>query len=300
MTNRAAGVPAIFISHSSHDAPLAAQIVDLLRAALNLPAKSIRCTSVDGTRLPGGAHTDQSLRQEITGAPLVIGLLSESALTSAYVLFELGARWGADRPIIPVLAPGFEPASLPGPLAGLNALRIDTAAELHQIIHDIAVALSLSPEPAPAFQRHMDAILHGVSPGIDARPVILLADDDLSTSSGLFVQFDEWFGKQNRIHLVNDVELACEELRKLNRVRLCVTDLVFRSHSELGGVVVAETALQKKIPVIVMTAHDVTTLHAALRELNKIGVARDAILTKPVTMRQYEAFKAKIDVVMLK
>ncbi|OLC68161.1 MAG: hypothetical protein AUH69_02145 [Actinobacteria bacterium 13_1_40CM_4_65_12] len=114
----------VFVSHSSQDVALAAQVVDLLRAALNLRAESIRCTSVDGYRLPAGADSDEQLRDEALACRALIGILSAFSLASAYVLFELGARWGAKRPLIPLLAPGIGPQALKGPLAGLNALKL--------------------------------------------------------------------------------------------------------------------------------------------------------------------------------
>lgn len=94
----------VFISHSSEDAGLAAQVVDLLRSALNLQAARVRCTSVDGYRLAAGADSDEQLRNEALDAIVFIGILSPLSMASAYVLFELGARWGAKKPIVPLLA----------------------------------------------------------------------------------------------------------------------------------------------------------------------------------------------------
>ena len=84
----------IFISHSSRDIALAKPVIDLLRLALNLSDEEIRCTSVPGYKLPGGAETDQQIRKELLAAPVFIGLVTDAGLASIYVLFELGARWG--------------------------------------------------------------------------------------------------------------------------------------------------------------------------------------------------------------
>jgi hypothetical protein len=149
----------LFISHSSTDAAFAGSIVELLRLALNLPAESIRCTSVDGHRLPGGADTDDHLRRELREAEAFIGVVSSEGLQSLYVAFELGARWGVGKSLIPLLVPGTPMEALGGPLRGFNALRGDNAAQLHQLVSDIARVLSIRPESPPAYQPALDRAL---------------------------------------------------------------------------------------------------------------------------------------------
>ena len=86
----------IFISHSSKDADLALALIDLLKAGLAFTADQIRCSSVDGYRLPVGVNSEGKLREEVNAAKVVVGLVTRSSLSSYYVMFELGARWGAD------------------------------------------------------------------------------------------------------------------------------------------------------------------------------------------------------------
>jgi len=166
----------IFISHSSQDARLAEQLVDLLRSALNLRADRVRCTSVDGYRLPAGADSDEQLRDEALDSVVFIGILSPFSMASAYVLFELGARWGVKKPIIPLLAPGMGPQALRGPLVGLNAVSCDNAAQLHQLVAEVSGTLGLQPEPAAVYQRHVDAIVysaHSTPPSDSQAPALI-------------------------------------------------------------------------------------------------------------------------------
>ena len=149
----------IFISHSSSDLEFAKRLLTLLRSALRLPAASIRCTSVDGHRLPGGADTDEQLRREVHGATAFIGIISAASLSSMYVAFELGARWGAERHLLPILTPGADASILSGPLAGVNALRSDNASQVHQMIDEVANLLGVEPERAQVFQAEIDALL---------------------------------------------------------------------------------------------------------------------------------------------
>jgi TIR domain len=165
----------VFISHSSQDALLARQVVDLLRSALALRADHIRCTSVDGFGLPAGADVDDYLRDEALNASVVIGILSPFSMASAYVLFELGARWGAKKPLVPLLAPGVGPQALRGPLTRLNALSCDSASQLHQLVADVAAALGAQPESAAVYQTQVDAIMYSAHTSDEPQPSLVPA-----------------------------------------------------------------------------------------------------------------------------
>lgn len=148
----------LFISHSASDASLAAALVELIRSALNLPVEAIRCTSIDGYRLPGGARTEEQLRHEVHDAEAFIGIVSASSIRSTYVLFELGARWGAGRHLLPVLAPGVGPEVLSGPISGINALRADSHAQLHQLVSDLGRVLGITPSPTASYLGHIERV----------------------------------------------------------------------------------------------------------------------------------------------
>lgn len=155
----------LFISHCSQDQDLAERLIDLIRAALNLPASAIRCTSVDGYRLPGGATTDDQLRREVHDSETFIGIVSAEGIRSPYVLFELGARWGAGKHLVPLLAPGTTTSVLGGPLAGLNALRCDNRAQLHQLVEELASALSVPLQSAAAFEKYVGRVVTSPASG---------------------------------------------------------------------------------------------------------------------------------------
>lgn len=149
-----------FISHSSRDEELAEALINLLRAAIDgLSATRIRCTSVNGYRLDVGAHTDEQLRFEVLNSQTFIGLMTGVSSESAYVLFELGARWGAKLPLSPILGAGATSKALRGPLGGLNALRCDDSAQLHQLVRNLADQLHLALNSPAIYQRALDAVI---------------------------------------------------------------------------------------------------------------------------------------------
>lgn len=149
----------LFISHSSSDTKLAERVTDLLQVALHLSSKSIRCTSVAGYRLPAGADTDERLRREVHEAEAFIGIVSAGSLRSTYVLFELGARWGANRPLIPLLAPRTPMSLLSGPLVGLNALRANNRSDLTQLVENLSEVLKITVARAVDYERAFEKVL---------------------------------------------------------------------------------------------------------------------------------------------
>lgn len=149
----------IFISHSSSDSEIAKLVADLLRSAMCLSKSDIRCTSVDGYRLPAGANTDEQLRKEVLEAQVLVGLISHQSFESAYVLFELGARWGTNSFMVPLLTPGVSTSILKGPLSGLNALSCDSRSQIHQLVTDVSSVLAnVELEPAASYQDQVDSL----------------------------------------------------------------------------------------------------------------------------------------------
>ncbi len=149
----------IFISHSSQDTKVAEALVELLRNALDIPPAKIRCTSVDGYKLDIGTQTDEQLRKEIYESIAFIGLITQSSIQSAYVLFELGARWGGHLHLSPVLAAGAGPSLLRGPLSGLNALSCDNPADIQQLISNTADTLGRTIAKPSAYQKYVDGLV---------------------------------------------------------------------------------------------------------------------------------------------
>ena len=158
----------------------------------------MRCTSAPGYQLPGGADTDRQLREEVMSCKVFVGLITDSSIESAYVLFELGARWGADLILIPVLAGGADPSALKGPLSGINALRCDQPANIHQLIEDISKHLDQEAEPPKSYQSQLEELIEANHELSQARgelntistskelPTLLIASPSPDTYQGLY------------------------------------------------------------------------------------------------------------------
>ena len=164
---RGAGQPAIqspdtmdiFISHANQDATIAEALADLLRAALNLAPARIRCTSVDGYRLNAGDNVNEQLRAEILECRVFIGLITETSAESKFVLFELGGRWLASKPLLPLLAAGAPASALPGPLSGFNALKCDSEEQVFQFVRNVGEKLGQTPNSVESYLGKVRALV---------------------------------------------------------------------------------------------------------------------------------------------
>jgi hypothetical protein len=147
----------IFISHSSQDEKLAKELAEFLNIVFK--TDRIRCTSVPGYKLEPGATVEETLRKEIHESRVFIGLITPASLTSHYVLLELGARWGAQLDLIPVLASGADSRDLREPLKNRNPVRCDVRAEIQDLINKIATVLGAEPCYVAVHEKLVDALI---------------------------------------------------------------------------------------------------------------------------------------------
>lgn len=136
-------VPRIFISHRHKDEPIAAAFVALLEQTFHIDRTDIRCTSVQPYNLTPGERTSERLRTDLSGAELVIGILSPDTTESNYVLCELGASWGRDVATFPVLARGATSEDIPSPLSERHSVSLENEANCAQLVDYVAANTSL-------------------------------------------------------------------------------------------------------------------------------------------------------------
>jgi hypothetical protein len=148
----------VFVSHSNRDKDIAEKLTDLLKAAFCFRSAEILCTSVPGHKLPAGADTEEELRAKVLDAGILIGIITPASSESSFVLFELGARWGCNRPLIPILAAGFTAGDLREPLKSKNALLGHDQNDMLQLVDNISEILGLRHEPASAYNKYAVAL----------------------------------------------------------------------------------------------------------------------------------------------
>jgi hypothetical protein len=125
----------LFISHSSADENLAKQLISLIKDTIKFETKEIRCTSVDGYKLPPG-HTSSMLKKELEECSIVIGLITESSIKSNYVNFELGVGWYLDKAWA-ILDTNINYNQIPGPLSEHNAIKLNDSGDISSLLDNI-------------------------------------------------------------------------------------------------------------------------------------------------------------------
>lgn len=145
----------IFISHSAKDENLAQALINLLVKAFHLKSKQIRCTSIPAYKLDIGVDTATALKAQIFSSKIFIGLLTEHSLNSTYVLFELGARWSTDKPLLPLICDPKGASLLESPLNNINALVATNEAELHKFVENVGTYLGIEADSAASYSNEL-------------------------------------------------------------------------------------------------------------------------------------------------
>lgn len=140
---RKRGRPKIFISHRHKDEKIVRALIDCIKTYFHIDREDIRCTSVRPYRLPVGENTSDRLRDEITDAEVVLGILTTDTLASSYVAFELGSAWGQRVWTCPLLARGANQGHIPDPIRDLSPLFLSNDGDCFQLLNDMEGFTSL-------------------------------------------------------------------------------------------------------------------------------------------------------------
>lgn len=144
----------IFISHSASDKKLASALVKLLVAAFKLRDVQIRCTSVDGYKLPAGISVENRLHTEVHHSKIFVALITPHSLKSMYFLMELGARWGANQLLCPLFAVGANSKDLNDWLRNYHGVNVESSPDMLQLLQNLGSVLKRKPENPSAYLNH--------------------------------------------------------------------------------------------------------------------------------------------------
>jgi hypothetical protein len=108
---------------------------ECIKTYFHIERQDIRCTSVQP--LSVGENTGERLRDEISNAKAVLGILTTDTLSSSYVVFELGSAWGQRVWTCPLLAGGADQSHIPDPIRDLSPLFLTNEKDCFQLLGDM-------------------------------------------------------------------------------------------------------------------------------------------------------------------
>jgi hypothetical protein len=132
-------VSQVFVSHASADKLYVEAFVDdiLIRGCGLKPTTDIFYSSGADTGIASGADLMADVRKHVGSTTLVVAMITPMFQTRPVCIAELGAAWGRDGVLFPLLAPGMPRTDLEGVIPGLAARPSDDPGTLDELAERI-------------------------------------------------------------------------------------------------------------------------------------------------------------------
>lgn len=135
------GMSKVFVSHAAADSPLVDEFVSrILDNGCGLDETQIFYSSGRDTGVPSGYNLLSYVQQEVSGADLVIAIVSPMFQTRPVCLAELGAAWSRTGNLFPLAVPGMARPEMEGVLQGMTVLYADDPDALDELAGRVADA----------------------------------------------------------------------------------------------------------------------------------------------------------------
>ena len=115
-----------------------------------------------GNKLPVGVDFASTLRQDIGESSVVVGLITSKAANSGWVLFELGATWGAGKNLLPLVADDVDLKALPGPLSGRHVAKLSSKSDVNQFLEELSSLVGAKHRSQAKSAGRIDDLVEGI------------------------------------------------------------------------------------------------------------------------------------------
>lgn len=149
----------LFISHSEHDKGIALALVTWLEGCIAFPQDRtvIRCTSLPDYTYDLGDDQDALIRDEVVAADYAIVILTDNAVKSSWVLFEMGARWSRkDARLAPLIHPRATFAIIPDVISKKRGVKLDNLLEMANLPQQVSSATGFALKKQSSISRATD------------------------------------------------------------------------------------------------------------------------------------------------
>jgi hypothetical protein len=133
-TKSTPGTTTVFLSHAGADAVIAERVEAEIRATLP-DVQVFRTTRPD--QLPTGQGWFQHIEEGLRGAGAYVVLLTPTSVARPWILFEAGAAWFSDQPMVLALCADLHAEDVPEPLRLLQLRDFANQAAVVQAFHEL-------------------------------------------------------------------------------------------------------------------------------------------------------------------
>lgn len=144
--------PAVFISHSSNDKDIIKSFIDnILIKGFRLDDSQIVCTSLEQYGVEGGNNIPEFICKKISGAKVILAMVSPNYKSSEVCMNEVGAAWALGRNIIQIILSETNFDNLCWLINTNKAFRIDNDACLNSLIDELYDSIGIKQPKQKSF-----------------------------------------------------------------------------------------------------------------------------------------------------
>jgi hypothetical protein len=151
----------VFISHSSKDADIVEEIVELLEV-IGLSNREIFCTSFEGYGLNLGDNFLEKIKENLSSKNLVLFILTENFFNSPVCMCEMGATWILSQEHIPILIPPLDYSDIKGVISSTQGFKINEILKINSLKEMIEDKFNLEKRPENIWERKRDKIVERI------------------------------------------------------------------------------------------------------------------------------------------
>ena len=162
-------MPKLFISHSSKDADIVEELIDMVEA-IGLTSKEIFCTSIEGYGINLGENFLSRLKEELSSNTIVIFVLSNNFYESPVSLCEMGAAWAMSKEHVPILIPPLNYSDIEGVIPTSQGMKVNEPLKYNALKKKIESFFELEPIiDGSAWERKREKILKQIESALNKR-----------------------------------------------------------------------------------------------------------------------------------
>lgn len=150
----------LFISHSSKDRKLVEEFIEFLQLGMGVKKADIFCTAYPEILATGRGFVEE-IHKQMQECEMVLFIITEEYLQSAFCLAEMGAAWGMGKQCFPLLTVDYR--RLDGtPLLGIQMRKLSSIDDMSVLYDELHKCGILDEYQTAEFNRRLSKFVESV------------------------------------------------------------------------------------------------------------------------------------------